>query len=186
MTKMDSHGINYRKISDIFSFIVIFLIAVLLTFMVVLFKNGTALKIVYFNASAQVINVSKMNITKIGVSVDPNKLQFGIVPLGGNVTREVEIKVPLSFSTDVIVLLYPEGNITQWLKIKDREVVLAPSSSRSIPVKFIGIKEGTYTGKLYTLMCFPRYAIARRFIDVLCRERFERWIEEHKKIYPPQ
>ena len=186
MSKKNPRKVNYQRISDIFSFTVIFLIAMMLTVMVVLFKNGTILKVVYFNASAQVINVSKMNVTKIGVSVDPDKLQFGIVPLGGNVTREVEIKVPSSLFASVVVFLYSEGNITEWLDIKDQELVLPPSSSRSIPVKFIGKEEGNYTGKLYAVMCLPRYNIAQRFLEVLCQERFEKWVEEHKKIYSPQ
>ncbi len=166
--------INYGLITRIFSWSVVVAFSIFFVFIVFLFKHGVMIRYVSFNASAFVINMSQTNITKLGVSVDPDELAFGIVPLGGNVTREIELKAPSNLMKTKIQIVV-EGNVSEKVEIERNNIVLSPGEAMNVKIKFVGNEVGNYTGMAHVLICIPRYSVSEKFLNELCEYKFEAW-----------
>lgn len=139
-------------------------LAILASVLFVLWSKGIYAISYSFDMRASVINFSQTNVTKLGVSVDPDVLDFGVVPLESNVTKIIEIE---SKSDHVVrALIFMDGNITPYIKAK-REVYLKNGEDFKLYVKFLGLKEGNYTGRVKIRFLVPKYA----FMEPLLKYR---------------
>lgn len=99
-----------------------------------------------YAVKGQVINLTANNVTKIGISADTDKLDFGRMIFNKtNATKLITVSNPLPY--EVILKLNITGNISPLLYYK-REYILGPNESRNIPIKFVPEGIGNYSGML--------------------------------------
>lgn len=102
------------------------------------------------------------NITKIGVAVDLDVLNFGrMIVNKTNTTKILDINNPLPYK--VICYLFVNGNATPFLILKDK-FMLESNSKKSIYIKFHAKKEGNYTGNLSIYIRYPKNKISEWFM----------------------
>jgi len=133
--------------------LILFVCLVVVILLAVLSTGVTSLEY-RFKMHADVLNFSENNITKLGVSVDSDKLEFGIVPIGGNVTKVVEIESSSKNPAKAIITI--DGNITPYIET-EREVYMEGGERLKLYVKFVGSEEGNYTGIMKIKLFVAKY-----------------------------
>ncbi len=121
-------------------------------------------KEISFQMKAEVLNFTKSNITKLGVDVDPNILNFGRIPITGNVTKIVNIQINTPYK--VLAKIKVKGNISKYIVVEKRRFIFIGHVKRKIKVKFVGEKIGNYTGSFYINFLIPKYGFAQYFINL--------------------
>ena len=99
-----------------------------------------------YAVKGQVINLTISNVTKIGISADTDKLDFGRMIFNKtNATKLITVTNPLPYP--IILKLNISGNISSML-FYNYQYMLMPNESREIPIKFIPKRLGNFTGEL--------------------------------------
>ncbi len=117
-----------------------------------------------FKMKAEVLNFTKSNVTKLGVDVDPNILNFGRIPLTGNVTKMVNVQIKTPYK--VLAKIRITGNISKYIVVENKRFVFEGNVKKKIKVKFVGAKIGNYTGTFYIDFLIPKYSFAQHFLNL--------------------
>jgi len=113
--------------------------------------------VISYDIKAEVINKTN-NITKIGISADPNMLNFGrMIVNKTNMTKIIDINNPLPYK--IIGYIFVDGNVTPFLIFKDK-FLLEPHSKKSLYIRFYAKEEGNYTGNLSIYIRYPKNKIS--------------------------
>lgn len=112
----------------------------------------------------QVINVSTKNVTKIGVSTDTDKLDFGRMIFNKtNATKLITITNPLRYP--IILKFNIIGNISPMLYYH-HEYVIRPNESRNIPIKFVPKSLGNFTGTLKIRAIYFSNVLGKKIYEI--------------------
>ncbi|NPA38720.1 MAG: hypothetical protein GXN99_02910 [Candidatus Nanohaloarchaeota archaeon] len=103
-------------------------------------------KIAEYDMKGEVINLTTSNLTKIGISADTDKLDFGRMVFNRtNATKILTFYNPYSYDAQIYLLV--EGNISKMLIYNER-ILLKPNQTRNIYIKFVPKAVGNFSGKL--------------------------------------
>jgi hypothetical protein len=118
-------------------------------------KIAAILLVIAIMVVASFIRITRQvaeNESKIGVSIDPFNLNYGILPLGSNNTKMLVInnyeKGPVKVS------LYVSGNISPFITFSENNFIL-DKTSKEVWIKMAGASEGNFTGTLYASIKKP-------------------------------
>ena len=112
----------------------------------------------------EVINISTGNITKIGISADTDKLDFGRMIFNKtNATKLITVINPLPSS--IILRINITGNISSLLLYK-QEYLLEPNESKTVPIKFIPKYTGNFTGILKVKAIYFSNVIGKQVYEI--------------------
>ncbi len=125
----------------------LFIITALIAVLVIIGNQSIhEVSIAGYTVKGDVINLTTGNVTKIGISADTDKLDFGRMIFNKtNATKIITVSNPLPY--EVVLKLNITGNISPLLYYK-KEYVLMPNESRNIPIKFVPKIIGNYSGVL--------------------------------------
>ncbi|VVB52449.1 Uncharacterised protein [uncultured archaeon] len=108
------------------------------------------------------IGSSKLNI---GVATDTASLNFGIVPVGFNVTKTLNITSPESNNAKIFIRV--KGNISSQLNPSSDSVNLAPGTKNIVTLVAAGTEIGEYSGEVQVIIKVPRYFFMSPFIPYM-------------------
>jgi len=91
---------------------------------------------------------------KVGVSADPDELNFGVVPQNMTVRKFINLR---NKDINVKVCIIPYGSISQFIKIEQNNFIMKTNESREVMIKFSGDKIGSYNGELDVITKKPKY-----------------------------
>ncbi|HDH41410.1 MAG TPA: hypothetical protein ENG12_03280 [Candidatus Altiarchaeales archaeon] len=91
---------------------------------------------------------------KVGVSADPDELNFGVVPQNMTVRKFINLR---NKDINVKVCIIPYGSIRQFIKIEQNNFIMKTNESREVMIKFSGDKIGSYNGELDVITKKPKY-----------------------------
>lgn len=101
----------------------------------------------------------RVNDSKIivGVSNDPNELNFGMVSVNMTVQKFIDLKN--TESNDAFVKISKVGNISSFVNVGSENFALGSGENRTVGVIFNGTQKGYYNGVLTILVETPKYTI---------------------------
>ncbi|RLI91815.1 MAG: hypothetical protein DRO89_03235 [Candidatus Altiarchaeales archaeon] len=91
---------------------------------------------------------------KVGVSADPDELNFGVVLQNMTVRKFINLR---NKDINVKVCIIPYGSISQFIKIKQNNFIMKTNESREVMIEFSGDKIGSYNGELDVITKKPKY-----------------------------
>ncbi len=105
---------------------------------------------VTYSLSASVIEKS----SGVGLSIDPDKIDFGIVGVSSNITKV--LRLSNDDGRDVKVSISTEGNISKMLKYSDL-TFLSGREKKDVKISLSPSSTGNFTGKLIATFIKPRF-----------------------------
>ncbi len=118
-------------------------------------------EVVSLKVKAQVINTTT-NLSKIGVSVDTDELNFGrMIVNKTNMTKIIDFTNPMD--KKVVVYVVPEGNVSNYL-IYSKKFLLLENEKKSIYLRFYAKDIGNFTGSVKILMRYPLNPLSEWFL----------------------
>jgi len=111
-------------------------------------------KIIRYPAKGAVIPYVLNETLKVGLSVDKDKLDFGLIPQGLSVNKVVEFKNNDYGPAKVLVATY--GNIKPFVNT-EKSFVIAAGDNRSLNIVMNASVIGQYSGEIDVVMRVPRY-----------------------------
>jgi hypothetical protein len=94
------------------------------------------------------------NMSRVGISVDPNILQFGILPK--NITTQKILYITNGNKVPVKVNLKVYGTISPFVKFNKNNFILSPNQNISVNVKGGGNIVGKYDGEVQVIIKIPK------------------------------
>ncbi|OYT39325.1 MAG: hypothetical protein B6U86_05395 [Candidatus Altiarchaeales archaeon ex4484_43] len=91
---------------------------------------------------------------KVGVSTDPDELNFGAVPQNMTVRKFINLH---NKDINVKVCVIPYGSIRQFIKIEQNNFIMKTNESREVMIEFSGDRIGSYNGELDVITKKPKY-----------------------------
>ena len=86
------------------------------------------------------------NNMKVGVSVDPEMLNFGKMPEGSAAEKYITIRNPEDFK--VKIHMYPEGGISEYITFEKNDFILNKNQEEKVYIRAEGETEGNFNGSL--------------------------------------
>ena len=110
-------------------------------------------------------NVNNTNNSKLGISGDNDKLDFGRVPKSSIVRKFLSISNTHKMPS--MIYIRSTGNISDYISAKDNETFIETNSTKEIEIAFNAKEEGSYEGKLYIISKTPKNMMISKIMKIL-------------------
>lgn len=101
-------------------------------------------------------------LEKVGVSVDIDKIDFGIAAKGMQIRKVLNVTNSETLLAKVKVKVI--GNISKFVKIEPNNFLLSPNNTQAITLEFFGKEIGNYTGEIAVRIEVPKYKFMEDFL----------------------
>lgn len=95
------------------------------------------------------------NTIRVGVSADPNELNFGLVVQNMSVRKFLGIK---NKDVDVKICVLAYGNISEFIQTRENNIIVRHNESRELMLEFRGKRIGNYSGEIDVITKKPKYS----------------------------
>jgi hypothetical protein len=133
---------------------------IILIAIIILFSAGIV-QIVYFFYNVRDVQTIETRVEvgdKIGFALGKPGMDFGIVPKGGSVVREIGLVN--QDEQQVKARVFFKGDIARFMDVSQKEFVMAGNETKTVSFSVIipeNSEYGNYTGKIVIIFERPRY-----------------------------
>jgi hypothetical protein len=135
------------------------ILAILLVLAVVLFlsmQKDTSVTNYALKGNVTDLRVNDSKII-VGVSNDPNELNFGMVVVNMTVQKFIDLRN--TESNEAFVEISKVGNISSFVNVDSESFILGSGENHTVSVTFNGTQKGYYNGELTVTVETPKYLI---------------------------
>ena len=163
------YHVNLKKIFRIIllSFIFVFLFVVLVAYYNI--QNINVIKSRSYVMKGEIIKTNHTNITKVGISADVDKLDFGRAVF--NETNSIKIlDVHNPTNRTIVSYFIARGNITQLLNYSNSTVVY-PHTTKEVYIKMVSREVGNFSGEMKIINLYPNTELSEKLMLWLYKKK---------------